>query len=111
MIRAAVSMAITLPLLLTVLDEFWSWADSLVSVLPAPPPFFVSPLGMTTMSSAQCLLTRELDVLSPLAGLLVEHPGAHGCPLPVFLSLHHLTDAPKIANKTTTFEWMKHPRY
>ena len=84
MIRAAVSLAIPLPLLLTVVDEFWSWADPLVSVLPAPPPFFVSLLGMTYMSSAQCLLTREPYVL---------------------------TDAPKIANKTTTFEWMKQMKH
>ena len=86
MIRAAISLAIPLPLLITVVDEFWMF--SLVCLMfgfltgiwiAGTSPFLASLLGMTNMSSALGLLTFAQGagclISPPLAGLVLEHSG------------------------------------
>ena len=86
MIRAAISLAIPLPLLLTVVDEFWMFTlvclvfGFLTGIwIAGTSPFLASLLGMTNMSAALGLLTFAQGagclISPPLAGLVVEHSG------------------------------------
>lgn len=86
MIRAAISLAIPLPLLLTVVDEFWMFClvclvfGFLTGIwIAGTSPFLASLLGMTNMSAALGLLTFAQGaaclVSPPLAGLVVESSG------------------------------------
>lgn len=86
MIRAAIGLAIPLPLLLTVVDEFWMFClvclvfGFLTGIwIAGTSPFLASLLGMTNMSAALGLLTFAQGaaclVSPPLAGLVVESSG------------------------------------